>query len=129
MNVGAVGSMGRIKQATAVARHVLENTDHTLLVGDLATKFAVSMGYTEETLETTFSDLKWRNWKENQTCQPNFWKNVVPDAKAACGPYHPKTLSIVKRQRPKSPEDKNFGKSGNHDTIGMIALDKYGHIA
>ena len=42
-------------------------------MGDLATKFAVSMGYEEETLETTFSDSKWRNWKENQTCQPNFW--------------------------------------------------------
>ena len=54
---------------------------------------------------------------------------MVPDAKAACGPYHPKTLSIVKQQRTKSPEDKNFGKSGNHDTIGMIGLDKYGHIA
>lgn len=42
-------------------------------MGDLATKFAVSMGYEEETLETSFSDSKWKNWKENQTCQPNFW--------------------------------------------------------
>ena len=25
--------------------------------------------------------------------------------------------------------DKNFGKSGNHDTIGMIALDDNGHVA
>ena len=25
--------------------------------------------------------------------------------------------------------DKNFGKSGNHDTIGMVALDKNGKIA
>ena len=25
--------------------------------------------------------------------------------------------------------DKNFGKSGNHDTIGMIALDENGHVA
>ena len=57
-------------------RHVLENTEHTLLVGDLATKFAVNMGYEEQSLETNFSHLKWRHWKENQTCQPNFWKVI-----------------------------------------------------
>ena len=54
---------------------------------------------------------------------------MIPDPKTACGPYNPKTLSIVKQQEGKSTEDKNFGKSGNHDTIGMIALDKSGHIA
>ena len=54
---------------------------------------------------------------------------MIPDPKTACGPYNPKTLSIVKQQGGKSTEDKNFGKGGNHDTIGMIALDKSGHIA
>ena len=53
---------------------MLDNTEHTLLVGDLATKFAVNMGFAEEDLSTHFSDLKWRNWKENEKCQPNFWK-------------------------------------------------------
>lgn len=32
--MGAVGSMKRIKNAIQVARHVLENTKHTLLVGE-----------------------------------------------------------------------------------------------
>lgn len=32
--MGAVGSMKRIKNAIAVAKHVLENTKHTLLVGE-----------------------------------------------------------------------------------------------
>ena len=53
---------------------MLDNTEHTLIVGDLATSFAVNMGYEEETLETNFSKSKWENWKENQSCQPNFWK-------------------------------------------------------
>ena len=57
-------------------RHVLENTEHTLIVGDLATKFALDMGYEEQSLETNFSHLKWQHWKENQTCQPNFWKVI-----------------------------------------------------
>ena len=33
-NVGAVGGLRRIKQAISVARKVLDNTDHTMLVGD-----------------------------------------------------------------------------------------------
>ena len=51
----------------------MDHTQHTLLAGDLATKFAVSMGFQEESLETSFSNSKWENWKENKSCQPNFW--------------------------------------------------------
>ena len=36
------------------------------------------MGFEEESLETTFSDSKWRNWKESQSCQPNFWTVNFP---------------------------------------------------
>lgn len=72
MNVGAVGSMKRIKNAIAVARHVLENTEHTMLVGDQATEFAVMMGFKEESLSTPDSDNMWKTWKDNR-CQPNFW--------------------------------------------------------
>ena len=55
-----------------VARKVLENTRHSLLVGDLATEFAIQMGFTEETLQTDVSKEKWTKWNENN-CQPNFW--------------------------------------------------------
>ena len=55
-----------------VARKVLENTRHSLLVGDLATEFAIQMGFTEETLQTDASKEKWTKWRDNN-CQPNFW--------------------------------------------------------
>ena len=51
----------------------MDHTQHTLLAGDLATKFAVGMGFQEESLETSFSNSKWENWKDNKSCQPNFW--------------------------------------------------------
>jgi len=72
MNVGAVAALRRVKSAISVARHVLENTQHSLLVGDQATEFAVSVGFKEETLETNVSHQIWEQWKEN-SCQPNFW--------------------------------------------------------
>lgn len=70
--MGAVGSMRNIKNAIGVARHVLENTQHTLLVGERATAFAIQMGFKNESLSTTHSNDLWKQWKENR-CQPNFW--------------------------------------------------------
>lgn len=72
MNVGAVGGLRNIRNAIRVARHVLENTRHTLLVGTDATKFAVQMGFKLETTKTNGSISVWNNWRNN-TCQPNFW--------------------------------------------------------
>lgn len=72
MNIGAVGSMRNIKNAIGVARHVLENTQHTFLVGEGATEFAIMMGFKNESLTTNKSDDMWKQWKSNR-CQPNFW--------------------------------------------------------
>ncbi|KAL9698391.1 hypothetical protein quinque_001832 [Culex quinquefasciatus] len=65
MNIGAVAAMRDVKHAAAVARHVLENTKHTLLVGDRATEFAVQMGFKRESLETERSKEMWEQWKNN----------------------------------------------------------------
>ena len=80
--------MKRIKQASKVAKHVLENTKHTLLVGQDATDFAVQMGFVEEDLHSEESKEQWKKWREGK-CQPNFWKNVNPDPSSSCGPYRP----------------------------------------
>lgn len=72
MNVGAVAAVRRIKNVISVARKVLEHTSHSMLAGDLATKFAVEMGFKEESLSTSSSLEMWSKWTE-QKCQPNFW--------------------------------------------------------
>lgn len=72
MNIGAVAALRNIKDAIAVARNVLQNSRHTMLVGDQATEFAVQMGYEKESLRTNYSQQVWQNWK-NSSCQPNFW--------------------------------------------------------
>lgn len=73
MNVGAVGGLRRIKHAIAVARHVLEHTKHSFLVGELATQFAKEMGFKEESLSTKDSKQLWMKWHNEDNCQPNFW--------------------------------------------------------
>lgn len=57
MKSGSVAGLRRIKDAISVARMVLEHTTHTMLSGDLATAFALEMGFTPENL-TTANSLK-----------------------------------------------------------------------
>jgi len=122
MNVGAVGALRNIKDAIAVAKHVLENTKHTLLVGDQATEFAIMMGFKRESLTTRTSKSVWKKWQRN-SCQPNFWTNVAPAPDTSCGPYHPTSASGVADYWSKGFTTKN------HDTIGMIVADANGKLA
>lgn len=125
MDVGAVAALRMVKPAIAVARAVMDYTEHTLLVGDQASLFAKDMGFTIETLTTNKSYIEWRTWIDKK-CQPNFRKNVIPDHTTSCGPYKPK--KSLEKQHPNSRA--NFGISPkNHDTIGMIAIDKSGNIS
>lgn len=125
MNIGAVAALRNIKNAIEVARHVLENTKHTLIVGEQATEFAVMMGFKREPLSTETSQKMWTDWTENN-CQPNFWENVVPNPSMSCGPYSPVSdNSIDKYFNVNSP---TFD-SKNHDTIGMIVIDQQGNIS
>ncbi|XP_054153801.1 N(4)-(Beta-N-acetylglucosaminyl)-L-asparaginase-like [Oppia nitens] len=119
--VGAVAGLRRVKDVISVARKVLENTEHSLLVGDLATNFAVQMGFKEQNISSDWSEKTYQQWKQNN-CQPNYWRNVEPDPKTSCGPYKP-----VKRETPQV--DQNLVSYDNHDTIGMVVIDSNGNLA
>uniref|UniRef100_A0A8C6G705 N(4)-(Beta-N-acetylglucosaminyl)-L-asparaginase n=1 Tax=Mus spicilegus TaxID=10103 RepID=A0A8C6G705_MUSSI len=123
MDVGAVGGLRRIKNAIGVARRVLEHTTHTLLVGDSATKFAESMGFTNEDLSTKTSRDLHSDWL-SRNCQPNYWRNVIPDPSKYCGPYKPS--GFLKQSIPPHKEEVDIH---SHDTIGMVVIHKTGHTA
>lgn len=77
MDMGAVASLRNVKSAISVAKHVLQNTKHSLLVGSSATDFAVQMGFEHESLSTNYSTNLWKTWQTDH-CQPNFWKVFSP---------------------------------------------------
>ncbi|KAM4809200.1 N(4)-(beta-N-acetylglucosaminyl)-L-asparaginase [Rhinophrynus dorsalis] len=124
MEVGAVANLRRIKNAIGVARAVMEHTKHTFLVGESASLFAESMGFTSEDLTTSSSLSIYSKWLD-QNCQPNFRKNVIPDASKSCGPYKP-VRELRDRKHASLQKEINVQ---NHDTIGMIAVDKTGNVA
>jgi N4-(beta-N-acetylglucosaminyl)-L-asparaginase len=64
-NAGAVAALRNIKYASRVAKLVMERTDHVLLVGDGALRFARAHGFEEENLLTDEARRLWLKWKEN----------------------------------------------------------------
>lgn len=61
---GAVASLEGVRTPSLVAKAVLENTDHHLLVGKGAQNFARNMGFKiEDDLNTDNSRRKWLEWK------------------------------------------------------------------
>lgn len=91
-NYGSVLGVKNIKHVISVARKVMEETPHVMLVGDGAEQFAVAQGFERENLLTEESKKAWEKWKEKSEYKP-----------------------IINIE--------------NHDTIGMLALDKEGNIS
>uniref|UniRef100_W8BPN8 N(4)-(beta-N-acetylglucosaminyl)-L-asparaginase n=1 Tax=Ceratitis capitata TaxID=7213 RepID=W8BPN8_CERCA len=126
MNIGAVAGLRQIKDAINVARHVLEHTKHTLLVGDAASNFAEMMGFQRESLTTNKSIDILEAWRNNN-CQPNYWLKVYPEPTERCGPYRPISLANSELRNYLSRYEYQIGRY-NHDTIGMIVVGPGGQI-
>lgn len=66
---GAVASLRNIKNPSKVAKLVLERTDHLLLVGEGALRFALAHGFKSQDLLTEESRAVWLKWKETMSDQ------------------------------------------------------------
>lgn len=105
---GAVASLRGIKTPSRVAKLVMEHTDHLLLVGDGALKFAKSFGFPEENLLTDNARKLWLHWRATRGEKDNWL------------PTPPKDLD---------PAVKKFFGIREHGTIHLGVLDKDGNIS
>ena len=69
---GAVASIRNIKNPSKVARLVMERTDHVLIVGEGALRFAKAHGFKEENLLTDESRQAWLKWKEDVSSEDDW---------------------------------------------------------
>jgi N4-(beta-N-acetylglucosaminyl)-L-asparaginase len=103
-NIGAVMFLEGIMHPIKVARLVMEKTPHVQLAGEGALQFAISQGFKIENLLTPESEKAWKDWLKSSN-------------------YDPMTI-------PKLLEGKGgLGQINNHDTIGMLAIDKNGNLS
>ncbi|MEM1054629.1 MAG: N(4)-(beta-N-acetylglucosaminyl)-L-asparaginase [Bacteroidota bacterium] len=96
---GAVAALEDILHPISVARKVMEETPHVMLVGDGARQFAVEQGFRLTNLLTPESVREWREWQASPAARP--------------------AVNIERR----------LPVEEDHDTIGMLTLDVRGHLA
>lgn len=70
MNCGSVAYLKRIKHPISVARKVMEQTSHVMLVGEGAQQFAKAQGFIEENLLTEQSKADWQQWLTSGAAKP-----------------------------------------------------------
>ena len=97
-DVGAVCALEDVNHAVSVARAVMERTPHTMLVGEGARTFALDQGFETVRMPTPESEAAWREWLQTA--------DYAPQANRE---------NLEWRERPGGP--------GNHDTIGLLAID------
>ena len=90
---GAVAYLQDIENPISVARKVMEDTPHVMIVGDGAFEFAIEKGFEKKDLLTPEAKETWLKWKESEDL--------------------------------KKPQI----NSENHDTIGLLAMDKDGNLS
>jgi len=106
-NCGSVLFLQHIMHPISVARMVMEKTPHVILAGEGALQFALQNGFQKENLLTPKSEQIWRDWLKNNKYDPM------------------ETLRHMKK-----PEgERSKGGIDNHDTIGMLAIDKNGNLS
>jgi len=79
---GSVGCLEDIATPSLVAKAVMDYTDHIMLVGKDAKRFALDMGFKEQNLLTEKSRQMWLRWKAKQNPNDN-WLDHDDDVKIA----------------------------------------------
>lgn len=103
-DIGAVCALEDIVHAVSVARRVMEQTPHTMLVGEGARTFALEQGFEAQNLLTPRAEAAWRDWLQTATYAPR-----------------PNSENTDWRSMPGGPN--------NHDTIGLLAIGADQRIA
>ena len=94
---GAVAALEGIKTPSEVARLVLKYTDHIMLVGEGAKRFALSYGFKEEDLLTPESRQLWLEWRANRGAEDD-WLDVPEKEPMVARPTGTINLDVVNAQ-------------------------------
>jgi N4-(beta-N-acetylglucosaminyl)-L-asparaginase len=127
---GAVGALRNIKTPSKVAQLVMSQTDHMMLVGEGALRFAKAYGFKEEDLLTEESRIAWLAWKRSLRTPEGrtYWESGV-DA-----PMPPKKMVELKEMFPGASDEVlaqawEYAVHPPHGTINCIGLNEKGEMS
>jgi N4-(beta-N-acetylglucosaminyl)-L-asparaginase len=125
---GSVAALEGIATPAAVAQMVMDRTDHIMLVGAGAKRFALEMGFKEQDLLTPESRAAWLEWKSRLNANDNWLDlpagsahSIIPNQKPAPGapPSDDDMLHVYR--------DAN-GVLHTYGTINMNAVNAAGDV-
>ncbi len=110
LRAGAVGAVKRYEHAISLARKVMEELPHVMLVGSGAERFAQEMGFPERNLLTVEAEKVWREIFEDE--MPAVYKERI------------KYLNSIRKfaRLAADPERPN-------ETVNFIVMDRQGNLA
>lgn len=121
---GSVASIRGIKTPSNVAKLVMERSDHIMIVGEGALRFAKAHGFREEDLLTDRARLAWLTWKESQGSDWGPGLDAPPDG----GQAH-----LLDRFPDAKPEwlawAREVAENPPTGTINCLALNRKGEIS
>lgn len=121
---GSVASIRGIKTPSNVAKLVMERSDHIMIVGEGALRFAKAHGFREEDLLTDRARLAWLTWKESQGSDWGPGLDAPPDKGQA---------RLLDRFPDAKPEWLAWAREVAADpptgTINCLALNRKGEIS
>ena len=117
---GSVGCLEGIATPSLVAKAVMDYTDHIMLVGHDAKRFALAMGFKEQNLLTEKSRQDWLRWKANRKGHDMWLNDEKRDAWLRANP--PKTGDA-------DSAPGGEAAAWTHGTINMNAVSAAGEMS
>ena len=129
---GAVGCLEDIATPSLVAKAVMDYTDHIMLVGHDAKRFALKMGFKEQNLLTEKSRLEWIKWKSRLNAN-DAWLEPADTTVMPSQPS-PRPNSVPRRNPPSGGGGEKvtydeYGVAHTWGTINMNAVDANGDLS
>ena len=130
---GSVAAIEDIATPSLVAKAVMDYTDHLMLVGAGARRFAIEMGFTPQNLLTEKSRQDWLRWRANLN-PDDAWLDHKDDVKIAKPTPPPRRSSRMPAFRQDAYESDNHvfydarGIPHTYGTINMNALTASGDL-
>lgn len=102
---GSVAFLQRFENPIKIARAIMERTDHVMLVGSGAERWAIENGFNRKEVELPEVRQRWQQWLDKSGYMPGGGAEQI------------------------TPEKRKEGSMHDHDTIGLIAMDANGRLA
>lgn len=92
---GAVAALQNIKTPSLVAKTVMERTDHVMIVGQGALRFAKAHGFAEHDLLTDKARSVWLRWKETHSDRDDWLGDPDSDRRSDAGRSFERTYGTI----------------------------------